>query len=45
MKDLNAASLKDVHEWFQSYYGPNNAVIVIAGDVNPQEVLEKVLSL
>ena len=42
MKDLNAASLKDVHEWFQSYYGPNNAVIVIAGDVNPQEVLEKV---
>ena len=42
MDDLNAASLEDVHEWFKTYYGPNNAVLVIAGDVNPQVALQKV---
>jgi zinc protease len=42
MEDLNAATLEDVHEWFKTYYGPNNAVLVIAGDVNTQEVYEKV---
>ena len=42
MDDLNAASLEDVHEWFRTYYGPNNAVIVVAGDVVPEEVLKKV---
>jgi zinc protease len=42
MEDLDAASLEDVHEWFRSYYGPNNAVLVIAGDVEPPQVLEKV---
>ena len=42
MDDLDAASLEDVHEWFKTYYGPNNVVVVVAGDVNPQEALEKV---
>jgi zinc protease len=42
MEDLNAAKLDDVKEWFKTYYGPNNAVVVIAGDVNTQEVLAKV---
>ena len=42
MEDLNAASLEDVHEWFRTYYGPNNAVIVIAGDVTPAEAHAKV---
>ncbi len=42
MEDLNAASLEDVHNWFKTYYGPNNAVLVIAGDVNPGEVKAKV---
>ena len=44
MEDLDAAKLEDVHEWFKSYYGPNNAVIAIAGDVNTQAALEKVKS-
>lgn len=43
MEDLNAASLEDVHEWFKAYYGAANAVISIAGDVNPEEIYEKVL--
>ena len=42
MEDLNAASLEDVHEWFKTYYGPNNAVLVIAGDISANEAYEKV---
>ncbi|MCX8160553.1 MAG: insulinase family protein [Candidatus Saccharicenans sp.] len=42
IEDLDRASLQDVHDWFANYYGPNNAVVVIAGDINPREVLEKV---
>ncbi len=42
IEDLDRASLQDVHDWFATYYGPNNAVVVIAGDINPKEVLEKV---
>jgi zinc protease len=42
MQDLNSASLADVHEWFKAYYGPNNAVLVVAGDVTPQVALDKV---
>jgi zinc protease len=42
MQDLDAASLDDVHGWFKSYYGPNNAVLVIAGDVDAQAVKQRV---
>ena len=34
MADLNAASLEDVKNWFRSHYGPNNAVLVLAGDID-----------
>jgi len=42
MEDLDAAKLADVHEWFKTYYGPNNAVLCVAGDVNPEEIKAKV---
>jgi zinc protease len=42
MTDLNAASLSDVKEWFQTSYGPSNAVLVVAGDVDPEAVHQKV---
>ncbi|HEY1992203.1 MAG TPA: pitrilysin family protein, partial [Gammaproteobacteria bacterium] len=42
MDDLNAASLADVQEWFKTYYGPNNAVLSIAGDVDTAAVKQKV---
>ncbi len=42
MEDLNAASIDDVKEWFKTYYGPNNAVLVIAGDITAEKALEKV---
>jgi predicted Zn-dependent peptidase len=38
MEDLDAASLADVKQWFRDKYGPNNAVLVVAGDVKPDEV-------
>jgi zinc protease len=38
MKDLSAASLEDVKDFFRRYYAPNNAVIVVAGDVKAAEV-------
>jgi predicted Zn-dependent peptidase len=34
MNDLNAASLEDVKNWFRTWYGPNNAVLVLAGDID-----------
>ena len=37
MEDLNAASLEDVHNWFKQYYGPNNAVLVLAGNITVDE--------
>jgi len=37
MADLDAASLDDVKQWFRDKYGPNNAVLVIAGDVTAAE--------
>ena len=34
MADLDAASLDDVKGWFRGHYGPNNAVLVLAGDID-----------
>ncbi|HEV2569014.1 pitrilysin family protein [Sphingomonas sp.] len=34
MADLDAASLEDVRNWFRQHYGPNNAVLVLAGDID-----------
>src|SRR5258706_3315732 len=42
MADLDAASMKDVQEWFKTYYGPSNVVIVVAGDIDAKTAKEKV---
>ena len=42
MEDLNAASLDDVKHWFQTYYGPNNATLVLAGDIDLETAKQKV---
>ena len=42
MADLDAASMKDVQDWFKTYYGPSNTVIVIAGDIDAKTAKEKV---
>ncbi len=37
MDDLNAATLEDVIEFHRTYYGPNNATLVVTGDFQPAE--------
>ncbi|MGN6850455.1 MAG: M16 family metallopeptidase [Sphingomicrobium sp.] len=37
MTDLDHASLEVVKDWFRSHYGPNNAVLVLAGDITEAE--------
>lgn len=37
MEDLDAASVEDAQEFFNTYYAPNNAVLAIGGDFNPPE--------
>ena len=42
MDDLNAARLQDVKDWYAAYYGPNNCVLSLAGDITPERALELV---
>jgi zinc protease len=37
MADLSAATMDTVRSWFRENYGPNNAVLVLAGDINARE--------
>jgi predicted Zn-dependent peptidase len=37
MADLDAASMADVRSWFRNNYGPNNATLVLAGDIDASE--------
>lgn len=39
MEDIQNLSRVDVEEYFRSYYGPNNAVVAIAGNVDPDQIL------
>jgi predicted Zn-dependent peptidase len=40
MADLDAASMETVRAWFRDNYGPNNAVLVLAGDITPEKARE-----
>jgi zinc protease len=42
MEDLNSASLGDVKKWFSDNYGPNNAILVLAGDIDSATAKAKV---
>jgi zinc protease len=35
MEDISAAGFKDVTDFFRTYYVPNNASLVVAGDIDP----------
>src|SRR5215471_2122940 len=41
-KDLDAAKIEDVKQFYEHYYAPNNAVLAIVGDVKAEEVFGKV---
>ncbi len=38
MDDLHNMQLKDLSNWYQTWYAPNNATLVVAGDVQPEQV-------
>ncbi len=40
MEDLDAASLEDVREFFRTFYAPDNAVLVLVGDLEAQRGFE-----
>lgn len=40
--DLKAATFEDVRAFFQRYYHPSNASLVVAGDINTADALERV---
>ncbi len=42
MSDLNAADIQDVRDFFRIHYAPNNAVLTLVGDFDPDTVLAKV---
>jgi predicted Zn-dependent peptidase len=39
MEDLDAASLEDAQQFFRTYYAPNNAVLAVVGDIDPEQAL------
>jgi zinc protease len=39
MRDIEQLTLADLQDWYTRWYAPNNAVVVVVGDVNPEEVL------
>jgi zinc protease len=39
MNDLENMTLEDLAEWYRLWYAPNNATLVVVGDVDPQAVL------
>ena len=41
MEDLDAATLADVHAFFRRHYLPNNAVLSIVGDVEPDDAFQR----
>ncbi|MCB1866455.1 MAG: insulinase family protein [Chromatiales bacterium] len=39
MDDLDHMTVDDLRDWYARWYAPNNATLVVAGDVDPQEIL------
>ena len=42
MKDIEALTADQAMEWYQRWYAPNNATLVVVGDLNPDQVFEQV---
>ncbi len=39
MTDIEAYALEDLQDWYERWYTPNNAVVVVVGDVDPEQVV------
>ena len=42
MSDLENMQLNDLQQWYERWYAPNNAIVVVVGDVEPEAVLKQV---
>lgn len=42
MDDLDSITVDDLQNFYKAYYAPNNAVLVVAGNVEPQQILQLV---
>ncbi len=42
MEDIESATLDDVASFFRTFYVPNNAVLTVAGDIDPASALERI---
>lgn len=40
MNDLQNMTVRDAKDWYDRWYAPNNAILVVVGDVNPQQVFD-----
>lgn len=40
MSDLQNMKIDDLKNWYKTWYAPNNAIVVVVGDVNPQHVYQ-----
>lgn len=40
MSDIESISLEDIKSYYENYYAPNNAILVIAGDIKPDKAFE-----
>ncbi|MGD1982283.1 MAG: pitrilysin family protein, partial [Chromatiaceae bacterium] len=40
MNDIKHLSLEDLADWYERYYAPNNAILVVVGDIDPEAVFE-----
>ncbi len=39
MSDIEGLSFDDLHQWYQTWYSPNNATLVLVGDIDPTEAM------
>ncbi|SFV76751.1 FIG015547: peptidase, M16 family [hydrothermal vent metagenome] len=39
-QDIESYQLNDLKDWYRKYYAPNNATLVVVGDVNPKQVVK-----
>ncbi|RNC88009.1 MAG: insulinase family protein [Winogradskyella sp.] len=42
MKDLDASTLEEFNAYFDKYYGPNNAVLIVAGDIDTEKTKDMI---
>lgn len=40
VNDIQNLKIEDLRQWYKTWYGPNNAIVVVVGDVNAQSIYE-----